>query len=144
MAVKCRMRYCDCYKEGTSACLNCEQNKNHEKGELSDEYISKLDKVTELFDYLTDKSTPTGVHVKSRPKLSANKAWSLIWFLQEVVRCLPDHIERCDVCGGLYDSDKEGYHLDDQCEAHGKVLMRKDWGFYCSDECAPNIEFSLR
>ena len=145
MGSECKMQYCDCYNEDTLLCYSCSRNKNHEKGELADEYISNLDKMTELFEYLTDKSIPNGVCVKSRPKLSANKAWSLIWFLQEVTRCLPDYIERCDVCGGLYDSEQEGYFLDDQYkDAWGRTLMRRYWGFYCSDECAPNIEFSLR
>ena len=110
---------------------------------MKDEYISKLDKVDELFKYLTDEKIPDGVKVRSRPKLSTNKAWSLIWFLQEVTLCLPDHIEKCDRCDELFDTDQEGFILDDQYELNGKTLPKKYWGHFC-DGCVPNVEFSVK
>ncbi len=143
MKPNCKIRVCDCYHEGSSQCWSCTRNENHEKGKLEDNYISVCDKVDELFRYLTDEKIPDGIHVKSRPRLSPNKAWSLIWFLQEVTHCLPDHIERCDVCGELYDSWGEGYMLDDQYELNGKTLPKKYWGSYCSNECAPNVDFKV-
>lgn len=141
---KCNLRICNCYNENSSQCWHCTHNENPQKGELTDNYISIRDKVDELFKYLTDEKIPDGILVKSRPKLSPNKAWSLIWFLQEVTRCLPGHIERCDVCGELYDSWAEGYWLDDQYQLNGKTLPKKYWGSYCSDECAPRVDFLLK
>lgn len=142
MEAKCELRVFDCYREG-SACWDCTHNENALAKELTDNYISKLNKVKELFNYLTDKEIPGGILVKSRPKLSLNKAWNLIWFLQEVTHCLPDYIERCDRCGELYDSESEGFWLDDQYEIKGKTLPKKYWGSYC-DGCAPNVDFSVK
>ena len=142
MEAKCKLRVSNCYREG-HACWNCTHNKNAQEKELTNNYISELDKVNELFRYLTDDEIPDGVLVASRPKLSPNKAWNLIWFLQEVTRCLPDHIERCDRCGALYDSDEEGFRLDDQYELNGKTLPKKYWGSYCGDSCAPSVDFKL-
>lgn len=143
MENECKIRVCNCYHEDSSNCWHCTRNKDPQKGELTDNYISICDKVDELFKYLTDEKIPEGVCVKSRPKLSRNKAWNLIWFLQEVTHCLPDHIERCDFCGQLYDSQSEGYCLDDQYDLNGKTLPKKYWGSYCGDSCAPNVDFKL-
>jgi len=141
---KCKLRYCDCYHEDSYKCRNCTHNENpQKKKELTDNYISIRDKVNELYEFLADGKLPNGVVIKSCPKLSRNKAWNVIWFLQEVTRCLPDHIEKCDVCGELYDSDQEGFILDDQYELNGKTLPKKYWGFYC-DGCAPSIDFELK
>lgn len=142
MKPECNLRSYDCYNEGTCRCWGCSYNKNAERDELADNYISIKDKVTELYEYLTDEKIPNGVCVKSRPKLSKNKAWSLIWFLQEVTHCLPDHIEKCNECDELFDSNREGFMLDNQYELNGKTLPRKYWGHYC-DNCVPNIDFSL-
>ena len=143
MESKCKIRVCDCYHENSDTCWHCSRNENSEKGDLTDNYVSICDKVNELFKYLTDEEIPEGVVVNSRPKLSPNKAWSLIWFLQEVTRCLPDYIERCDVCGQLYDSEQEGFQLDNQYELKGKTLPKRYWGSYCSGSCAPNVDFQV-
>lgn len=143
MENKCKLRVYCYHGESSSECWHCSHNENPQKGELTDNYISKLDKVNELFKYLTDEEIPDGVMVKSRPKLSPNKAWSLIWFLQEVTQCLAYHIERCDVCGVLYDEHSEGFCLDDQYELNGKTLPKKYWGSYC-DNCVPNVNFSVK
>ena len=142
----CNLRICDCYHENSSysrGCWDCSRNENAESKTLKDNYISNRDKVDELFKYLTDEQIPTGVMVRSRPTLSSNKAWNLIWFLQEVTRCLPDTIERCDICGELYDSDSQGFRLDDQYTLNGKTLPKKYWGCYCNENCAPNVDFDL-
>lgn len=142
MSNKCSLRLCNCYHEGTATCRHCTRNENPSKHNPTDNYITVLDKVNELYLYLQDKEIPDGIHVKPRPKLSQNKAWSLIWFLQEVTHCLPDHIERCGVCGDLYNSNAEGFCLDDQYELNGKELPKKYWGLYC-DGCVPNVDFKM-
>ena len=53
------------------------------------------------------------------------------------------YIERCDVCGELYDRYQEGFWLDDKYELNGKTLPKKYWGSYC-DGCVPNVNFKLK
>ena len=47
-----------------------------------------------------------------QPKLSEKKANTIIWYLQEHLRILPDNTERCDTCGSLYDSWSEGIYWE--------------------------------
>jgi hypothetical protein len=46
------------------------------------------------------------------PKLSQEIAWEVIWVLQEHLRIIPDHIERCDSCGDLFDTWCEGKYSE--------------------------------
>lgn len=45
-----------------------------------------------------------------KPKLSAKKAFAIIYYLQEYLPVFPDHIEKCWRCGCLFDSDSEGLY----------------------------------
>lgn len=63
-----------------------------------------------------------------QPKLSRNKAFAIIWYLQEHFPVFPDHIEKCSDCGMLYDSHSSGYHS----ETRGK--------FYCGGCMPPFID----
>lgn len=74
---------------------------------------SDLERTEELFAFLQGK-LPKGfvVPAKEHPKLTADQAWTVIWFLGNQYWQVSDHIERCDVCGDLYDSDSEGDCLD--------------------------------
>lgn len=83
--------------------------KNNEKLELSD-----LEWTDKLYQFLTNEV-----------KLSNKKAFSVVFFLQEHVPLLPDHIEKCDVCGTLFDTYASGHHSD---------LTDK---FYCCESCEP-------
>lgn len=47
-----------------------------------------------------------------QPKLSEKKANTIIWYLQEHMRILPDNVERCDTCGSLYDMNSEGLYWE--------------------------------
>lgn len=47
-----------------------------------------------------------------QPKLTDKKANTIIWYLQEHLRILPAHIERCDTCGSLFDSWSEGIYWE--------------------------------
>jgi len=42
------------------------------------------------------------------PKMSHKKAFTIIYYLQEVLPVFPDSIEMCSNCNDLYDSDSEG------------------------------------
>ena len=142
MSEKCMLRRCDCYKKNTTACWHCSRNKEHEKGELSDEYVSELDQVIILYEYLAGGDMPDGVKCW-QPKMSRKHAFTVIWFLQEIIHCLPDHIEQCDGCKDLFDTDYTGFCLDDQYDLDGKTLPKKYWGNWC-DNCAPCVDFVLR
>ena len=51
-----------------------------------------------------------------QPKMTSKKAFSIIWYLQEHFSILPDRVEKCSNCDGLYDADSEGLYW----EAKGK------------------------
>lgn len=98
---------------------------------------SELERTQELFDFLQGM-IPEGYKIKrdSRPKLTAEQAWTVIWYLGNQYWQVPDHIDRCDLCGDLYDSEREGgcldygkppYHFCDVCmysQEYGKKAAR--------------------
>ena len=129
------IRNCEC-----NYCIRNQAEKSeHYKKNEADKYISVLDKVRELYEALTEGKLPDGVGCKL-PKISKTRAFNLIWFLQEQTCCLPAHIEQCDNCKELYDSEQEGYHLDAEHKLNGKPLPKKYWGNYCQ-ACVPEIDF---
>jgi hypothetical protein len=130
------------YKAGND-CYNCERNRNAEEKE-KDNFIDVLGKFNELYDYLRGIKLPEGLRpTEKMPKLSAKMAFSVIYILQEVTCCLPDYIEQCKGCLELYDSERGGCHLDDQCQVNGKKLAKKYWGNWC-EACIPNIDYYFR
>lgn len=98
--------------------------KNNDNRDISDlEWI-------EEFYYFLQGTTPEGItlgHGHS-PKLTKNKAFAIIWYLQEHFPLLPDQIEKCSVCGDLYNSYSSGYHS----EVYNK--------FWCNSCCPPFID----
>jgi hypothetical protein len=82
--------------------------KNNEQKDLTD-----VEWVTLFYEFLQNK------------RLSKKKAFSIIYYLQEHLCVLPDHIEQCNVCGELYDSYAQGHHSE---------LTGKN---YCSESCEP-------
>ena len=73
-----------------------------------------LAQVQEFFDMMTGQSLPDGVTMANQPMLSSKQAFSVIWFLQEYLRILPDNIEMCFNCGCLYDTNHDGQPIDDE------------------------------
>lgn len=124
-----------------SLCCECKYNSESDGKEKEDNFVSIKDKMQVFFEYLQGIKLPDGTHCKM-PKLSAKKAFSVIWFLQEVMHVLPDNIEQCKDCLGLFDTDREGYHLDDQYSLNGRTLPKKYWGNFC-DYCVPCVDFEL-
>lgn len=57
---------------------------------------------------------PDSISLGSRckPKLTAKKAFAIIWYLQEHFPILPDTIEVCWNCGALFDSNNEGLYWE--------------------------------
>ena len=51
-------------------------------------------------------------HAGDSKTLSPETAFTIIWYLQEHLSIFPDQIEKCSICGELYDSYIEGYHSE--------------------------------
>ena len=47
-----------------------------------------------------------------KPKMSAKKALTIIWYLQEHLPVFPDSIEACWNCGCLFNSNEEGLYWE--------------------------------
>lgn len=74
---------------------------------------SDLDRTEELFAFLQG-TVPEGYSIKPDhvPQLTDDQAWTVIWYLGNLYWQVTDHIERCDVCGDLFDSEGGGNCLD--------------------------------
>ena len=72
-----------------------------------------LELTEELFAFLQG-NVPDTIRIgrDEVPTLSPDQAWTVIWYLGNQYWQVTDHIERCDVCGTLYDSNREGGCLD--------------------------------
>lgn len=70
-----------------------------------------LARTQELFQFLQGR-VPDGYYVSDAPALTPEQAWTVIWYLGNTYERVPDFIERCDVCGALYNSETEGDCLD--------------------------------
>ena len=127
-----------------SLCHDCIHNADSDSKNKQNRFIDYRDKIDILYKYLMGIELPEGVRCKM-PKLSADKAFTVIWFLQEIMHCLPDNIEQCDGCKQLFDTDSEGIYIDDQWKykSNGKTVGRKHWGHFC-EGCYPNIEIEVK
>lgn len=72
---------------------------------------SDIEWINEFYEFLQGEY-PKCMTLKHQPKLSQKKAFSIIYYLQEHFPVLPDNIEKCDTCGELYESDKEGIYWE--------------------------------
>ena len=95
--------------------------------------ISNIEEIRKFYRFLTGEEIPEGIKLAKgyKPKMSEKKAFSIIWYLQERMHILPDTIERCDVCGELYDTECEGLHW----ESKGKSYCG-----YCSHVVPENYD----
>ena len=82
----------------------------------------ELDRVQQFHEFLQGR-LPDGVSVTNPPRMTAEDAFEVIWFLQEVAGLITDSIEMCAYCGTLFDSNREG-HLGDTADEN-----------YCSSMC---------
>jgi hypothetical protein len=71
-----------------------------------------FDDIQEFYDYLQGKSIPHGFENLITQKLTPDEAWEIIYVLQEGMRIIPDHFEKCDICGDLYDTDNSGRYSE--------------------------------
>lgn len=92
---------------------------------MSEENDKDLKQTQELFDFLQG-NVPDGYFIQRShfPKLTADQAWTVIWYLGNLNCQVTDRVERCDVCGDLYhgwqgggclDFGKGPYHFCDSC-----------------------------
>jgi len=72
-----------------------------------------LERTQELYDFLQG-TVPKEYRIpeSEMPKLTADQAWTVVWYLGNLYWQVKDYIERCDVCGDLYNSESEGTCLD--------------------------------
>ena len=99
-----------------------------------------LDQTKELFDFLQGNFCPKGYVLTHKPKLGPQKAFTVIYVLQEYFHIIPDHYEMCQSCHALFDRECEGYYLSDEYTLKGKPLPKKYRGFWC-DNCVPCVDF---
>ena len=111
-------------------CWNCSRNKELSKKDLEDNYQNPLGQANKIYKFLHE----------FKPKLSYKKAFHIIYFLQEDIGCLPDHIEQCQDCLDLFDCNKEGFYLSDDYKLNGRTLPKKYRGHWC-DNCVPDVDF---
>ncbi len=87
---------------------------------------SNLERMEEVFAFLQGQM-PDTIHIENKskiPNLTPDQAWTVLWYLGNEYWQVPDYIERCDVCGDLFDSESGGgytengppYHFCDGCD----------------------------
>ncbi|MDP1580712.1 MAG: hypothetical protein Q8M02_10555 [Candidatus Didemnitutus sp.] len=80
---------------------------------MSDKNEKDLANTRDLFDFLQG-NLPEGYQVAPdhMPKLTADQAATVIWYLGNQYWQVTDHVERCEVCGDWYNAWCEGECLD--------------------------------
>lgn len=71
-----------------------------------------LEQVEEMYGFLQGREID-GITCKAMPSLSHDQAFSVIYILQEHFHVFPDTFEACQRCGGLIDTESEGYYVED-------------------------------
>lgn len=97
-----------------------------------------------FFDFLQGLDCPERLTIKHQPHLTAEEAFSVIYYLQEIMEILPDNYEMCRECGSIYDADWEGAAIsedttvinEDGEEVPGNFTADQH-GTYC-DCCRPD------
>lgn len=103
-----------------------------------------LERTEELFAFLQG-TLPEGYKVpkKDRPKLTADQAWTVIWYLGNLYWQVTDRIERCGVCGSLYHTHREGDCLDygkPPCFFCGNCMASEEYRRKAADKRNPDHE----
>lgn len=82
--------------------------KNNDNIDLSD-----LEWITEFY-YFLQGEVPGSINMVRghNPKMSAKKAMSIIWYLQEHFPLLPDNLEKCSNCDALFDTHSSGIYWE--------------------------------
>jgi hypothetical protein len=80
---------------------------------MSEQNDKDLKLTEELFQMLQG-NLPERITVpkKEIPRLTADQAWTVVWYLGNQYWQVTDRVERCDVCGDLYHTWQGGHTLD--------------------------------
>lgn len=102
--------------------------------------------IEKLYQFLQG-DVPPELTLDHPPKLTSEEAFSIIYYLQEIMGLLPDRYDRCRECGDLYDSYTEGTtidvdsepmtHEDDDGNEVTREWAESEYGNYC-DSCRPD------
>lgn len=91
--------------------------------------------VDEFYDFLKG-DLPEGISMDDQPKLTESQAYGVIWYLQEHFSILPDNIDKCDVCGCLFDRDSGGWYTEHpNIEGHHS---------FCDIDCEDTHPYPIR
>lgn len=100
-----------------------------------------IDEVQQLMDMLQGE-LPDDINLQHLPPpMTKEQAFSIIWFLQEITRVLPDSIEMCHVCDTLFDYNDSGHIVDEYDEWYEKsgippALVEANQGMhFCDSAC---------
>lgn len=104
----------------------------------------ELEKVQAFYRWLQGGEPPERMSFKKQPHLTADEAFSVIYYLQEELEILPDNIEKCRECGELFDSCNEGTSISEDTtiiDGDGNEIagnfQEEEYGLYCED-CRPD------
>lgn len=97
-----------------------------------------------FFEFLQGTNCPEKLTPKNQPHLTAEEAFSVIYYLQEVMEILPDKYEMCRKCGCIYDTYAGGTVITEDTtiiseggeEVPGN-FPEEMHGTYCED-CRPD------
>jgi hypothetical protein len=73
------------------------------------------EQVEQFYEFLQG-NVPDELEMKRPPHLSGQMAFRIIYYLQEVMRIIPDRFERCKTCGRIYDTWSEGSSKTLHCD----------------------------
>lgn len=103
------------------------QNNSGRENPLQLKLIEQLGEegyVQQLYDFLQGKYHPKNIKDTDKPNLAADKAWHVIYCLQEHFGMLDDRFERCRECGDIYDSYSDGITID--CDTEPRIIKDDD------------------
>jgi len=141
----CKKGWCDWYTS-TKRPFCAEEckayNPKREERKHRDEDGEIFPLVEGFYDFLQGNSVPGTFWIGSKPNLTPEQAFSVIYILQQHLHVLPESFEKCDGCDRLFNSDCEGAILDGEPECDGKTLPEKYWGFWCAD-CLAKFDWEV-
>lgn len=72
--------------------------------------VMDLEQTKSLFEFLQGNNQSEVIEFKdgSIPKLTPEQAFSVIYYLQEELKVIPDVYEKCDECHEIFNTDSEG------------------------------------
>lgn len=97
------------------------------------------EQVEQFYNWLQGINCPKELHTENKMNLTDDQAFSVIYYLQEILGVLPDKFEKCNDCGCLYDSEAEGTYIGEDSTWENEFgeeehFDESQYGFYC-DNC---------